>query len=387
MSKNKSILNRLNGKKEPAYDIDESFGAAPSTVSQKSQETITQNTQPTFSSPKRNERKVGRKKKDSMLKKSARDDEFKNSSDFEVKADHSNIKYENETHFSGFFNSSHQSPSHAYGTGVGGRPEKDYIATPHCRNNEPSEKPVANTDYSGETSQDFYAQFEKDVDAADKEQTIREQREHHYGMIIRRAFTCLLIAGCIYLIFLIYGALNTKYIYENGKIVPQKMSVQQITELAEFEEVALMYRQSRMLYEEILRLDYRMAKGVEDPLLLAPEYQELLDDISSLVIQFQAINVPQKYALNQNQIVEWVHVHAAAYCQNMSGAITENNAKKANEAIAGRNYMYEQFSIITENVAKIGNTVYGADISDIKNWSPEKFVSEELGDAGSELDE
>jgi len=41
--------------------------------------------------------------------------------------------------------------------------------------------------------------------------------------------------------------------------------------------------------------------------------------------------------------------------------------------------MYNDFSIITTNIITLGDGVYGAEISDIMKWSPEKYVRENLG--------
>lgn len=41
--------------------------------------------------------------------------------------------------------------------------------------------------------------------------------------------------------------------------------------------------------------------------------------------------------------------------------------------------MYNDFSVITENIATLGYTVKGAEIEDIISWSPEKYVQEEIG--------
>ena len=41
--------------------------------------------------------------------------------------------------------------------------------------------------------------------------------------------------------------------------------------------------------------------------------------------------------------------------------------------------MYDDFSLITQNIITIGDNVEGSDMTNIKNWSPDKFIEEAVG--------
>ena len=108
------------------------------------------------------------------------------------------------------------------------------------------------------------------------------------------------------------------------------------------------------------------------------EYEELLDNVSSLTVTIDALSVNTKYGQYKNMLLEWVRTDTAVYLQNMSAAILQNDEEKANEAVACRDQMYNDFLILTENMAVLGESVPGADLSSLYTWSPEKFIAEVL---------
>ena len=195
----------------------------------------------------------------------------------------------------------------------------------------------------------------------------------------RRFVTILFSIACAYLVILIYGTFVTEFKYnEKGVIVPVELSVKDIALRNEYSEVVGYYLQLRSLYESILTLDYRMAAGVEDPIVVAPEYEEQLDTIDVLVTQLDGVVWPTKY----NQILEmmttWVKTHAAVYCQFVSTAFSQNDSHAEQEAIAARQVVYTDFQLITRNIVSLGSEVDGFDLTDISSWSPENFVAESI---------
>jgi len=208
----------------------------------------------------------------------------------------------------------------------------------------------------------------------------KEEKREKRNALLKRIVAIMLIIGCAYMIFLIYGVFNTTYIYnDKGEIVPQKMTVKQIREMEQYTEITTQYRIARMLYEKVLTLDYRIAAGVEDPKLIAPEYESILEDVESLAIEIQAMEVPAKYSQVKNMLSTWIQTDVAVYCQRMSQAISQDNAEYAQQAMQYRTVMYDDFSLITENIVIIGQTVESVDIKDIIEWSPDKYVRENLG--------
>ena len=199
------------------------------------------------------------------------------------------------------------------------------------------------------------------------------------GNLHTRIINFILIAGCIYLLVLIFGAAVTKYQYNSdGKAVPEKMSVDDIRQKHNFDTILTQYEYCRSLYEKTLLLDYRVAQGQEDTLEIAPEYEALLDDVQNLSVKTDAISVDTKYDQVKSMIVNWIKNDIAVYLQNISAAISENNTEKANNALQDKDRVYDDFSLITQNIVALGSSISGADLTDIKSWTPEDYVDQEI---------
>lgn len=208
---------------------------------------------------------------------------------------------------------------------------------------------------------------------------IRDNTKMKRGNLHTRIINFILIAGCIYLLVLIFGAAVTKYLYNSdGKAVPEKMSVDDIRQKHNFDTILTQYEYCRSLYEKTLLLDYRVAQGQEDTLEIAPEYEALLDDVQNLSVKTDAISVDTKYDQVKSMMVNWIKNDIAVYLQNISAAISENNTEKANNALQDKDRVYDDFSLITQNIVALGSSISGADLTDIKSWTPEDYVDQEI---------
>lgn len=208
---------------------------------------------------------------------------------------------------------------------------------------------------------------------------IRDNTKMKRGNLHTSIINFILIAGCIYLLVLIFGAAVTKYQYNSdGKAVPEKMSVDDIRQKHNFDTILTQYEYCRSLYEKTLLLDYRVAQGQEDTLEIAPEYEALLDDVQNLSVKTDAISVDTKYDQVKSMMVNWIKNDIAVYLQNISAAISENNTEKANNALQDKDRVYDDFSLITQNIVALGSSISGADLTDIKSWTPEDYVDQEI---------
>lgn len=208
---------------------------------------------------------------------------------------------------------------------------------------------------------------------------IRDNTKMKRGNLHTRIINFILIVGCIYLLVLIFGAAVTKYQYNSdGKAVPEKMSVDDIRQKHNFDTILTQYEYCRSLYEKTLLLDYRVAQGQEDTLEIAPEYEALLDDVQNLSVKTDAISVDTKYDQVKSMMVNWIKNDIAVYLQNISAAISENNTEKANNALQDKDRVYDDFSLITQNIVALGSSISGADLTDIKSWTPEDYVDQEI---------
>ena len=221
-------------------------------------------------------------------------------------------------------------------------------------------------------------QLEEELEKEEEKQQQRGLQVKRIRRLLVRSFQILLAILSVYTVFLIYGLMVTEYQYdETGNVKPKIVSVEEIASREIYDLLYRHYLEARNLYEDVLRLDYRLNIG-EEPKLVAMEYEQMLDKVSSLTVTVDALSVGTKYGQYKNMLLEWVKTDTAVYLQNMSIAILQNNEEKANEAVACRTQMYNDFLILTENMAILGETVPGTDLSSIYSWSPEKFIAEVL---------
>jgi len=214
-------------------------------------------------------------------------------------------------------------------------------------------------------------------DALEQEAERRQVKEKR-GSLLRSRLTfglqICLIALCVYVAFLIYGVSMTRYVYtEQGQIAPEVLSVSDMHFLAEYEAFSSYYLRARILYEEAMTLDYRLSIAPDSALVVAMDYTALLDDVAKLSVDISAAEYDTGYSSIYGQLLNWVKTDIAVYLQNMAGAITENSAEKANNALISRDVMYSDFSRLTANAVSLARSTKGADNLDIYDWSPESF--------------
>lgn len=249
----------------------------------------------------------------------------------------------------------------------------------HFEYNDPEDEKPEKLDYL--TEEDI-SQLDQLDEMMSEENFVYEKKRKK---IFRRISMVLLTAACSYLVVLIYGSFITEFYYDDkGEVAPVIMSVSDISDKNEYNSIVGMYLQTRSLYETLLTLDYRMAAGTEDSMSIAPEYEATLDTVSALTTQIDAAVINSKYTQIKNMLLTWVQTHAAAYCQYMSAAITQNDSDAANEAIAARQVLNDNFQLITQNIVTLGGEIKGYDLTDIENWSPDGFVQQTIEGVSSD---
>lgn len=220
-----------------------------------------------------------------------------------------------------------------------------------------------------------YIFSEAAMEAAELEDSFNDTAMQMYHDRKVKIINFILIIGCIYLVFLIYGVICTQYQYtENGIIEPTVMSVDEIREKKNFEILLSSYLSCRVIYEKILILDYRLGQGIEDPVIIANEYTALLESVNTASTKNSAMVVESKYMQLQESMSFWIQNDAALYLQYMSDAITNNNEDSASYAVIWRSKMYEDFLQISSNIIATAETIKGLDLVDIKEWNPDDYV-------------
>lgn len=243
---------------------------------------------------------------------------------------------------------------------------------------------------------DDYDADEYELEYSDLIETRRQIRKERKQKYFNKIGIVALLVACFYVVFLIYGLFNTPYVYnDKGKVVPESYTVEEVRRLNEFNKVFNQYKKIRVIYEHILNLNYRFDAQAEDAMIVAADYESEIKNITTMVNQTQALDVPESY----NQIVSlldsWLVSYqdnnslndsAKAYCYNMSVGISQNKQSLVDDCSSyGRGVLYSEFLQITQNLTSIGKTIKGADIQTLYEWSPEKYVNEQIGSKNSNV--
>lgn len=183
-----------------------------------------------------------------------------------------------------------------------------------------------------------------------------------------------LIFCCLYLAFIIYGAIITTYTYDdNGYVVPQVMKMSDIKEKGEFEKVLYYYKECIELYEGCIDIDYELSLGKTSSSIIATEYEGKLEKVDALITQLSALSLKSNYSLLQQMLTNWASNDIAVYLQNISEAITTNNQTKASNALQDRVRMESDFNTITANFVEIGKSLVGVNTNEYADWTVEKY--------------
>lgn len=220
----------------------------------------------------------------------------------------------------------------------------------------------------------FQNEMAEDEDE-ERRKAIKRRRKKKIGMSIASA-------AAIYFVFLIYGTAATTFEYDkkgSGKVVPVEYSVDDLESRYYYNTVLSLYLRMRTLYEQVLKLDYRVASEQEKLSVIAMEYTKLQQGgVQKLGVSIDAAYVSTDYAQVLDSMKTWVTGTLSDYCLNVSDAIIKNDETYEKEAMAGRTYLENDFRQITQNIIVIGEDIKGIDVEDLKNWSPSGYIDQEV---------
>lgn len=196
---------------------------------------------------------------------------------------------------------------------------------------------------------------------------------------IRKSILMTVLAViCAYLVMMIYGVFTTSFVYKDGKIVAEVLSTQDIKDRNNYEELLAQYLNARMVYEHVLKLDYRVALGKEDMIELGSEYQEEIAEIKKMYTLLEGSTLHEKYVQVGQMLHSFLYGYLQTYCYDMSVALSENNADASNEAILAKSDASDMFYQVHQNIVSLGKEIKGIDLTDVEEWTPDKYVKQEL---------
>lgn len=267
----------------------------------------------------------------------------------------------------------------------------------------PEEEKITLSDIKNKTSEVFRklkskVSTEKNIPKEDMEQNIsltydelleREEiekmktgvKKQKIKKIISKTKWYGLIIGAAYIIFLVFGAIVTQFEYDrNGNITPIKMSYSDIKNKDKYNDILKYYKELRKLYEKSLTYDYQLSIDSSVSLSLASKYNGLITDTDTIYVKVKGMSVDSSYEVLHNMMIAWMERYEL-YLKHMGTALSSNDNTSASQALQDREVVYQQFMNITKNIIAIGKSVKGVKtgtLEALSEWSPDKFISEEL---------
>ena len=204
-------------------------------------------------------------------------------------------------------------------------------------------------------------------------------RNEKIKIFMSRFAILLMVTGCIYAVFLVFGVIMTDYGYNSsGEVEAQVLSVKDIRARNEYDVIKVQYEKLRVVYEDILQLDAQLAEAVDGYAVIGGDYAGLMDETEDLGIKTDALTVESKYQPTKELMYSWIRDYAWNYLVAISQALTNNDSTAADSAIVYKNYMYTVFANITDNVITLGSGVKGVDLGDIRSWDPDVYKQDYL---------
>lgn len=226
--------------------------------------------------------------------------------------------------------------------------------------------------------------YEQELSARSLEKSKSQTKKWNGLKHLKKGFSIFLIILSVYMLFLVFGILNTDYVYnENNEVVPKRVSLSEINQLKNFQAIATQYYACRSVYEDVLMLDYRFAnaESQEELVLISAEYWKITDKMKDIGVAINALKLPSEYTNVKNQLLTWTSEYMYWYCQSMSYSISDNSMEDYEKAVEFQSSTYTGFMIITRNLISLGTAVPGAenDVESMSSWSPEKYVDDQTG--------
>lgn len=220
----------------------------------------------------------------------------------------------------------------------------------------------------------------------EKEKSRRKEMEHTPLVRVKARKSPLrfipviaLILVFTYICFLIYGLLYTTYeSNENGDPVPVVYSVEELKLLDEYALMASYYNRIQDVYRQILDLDADLRMNPQNSLVISLQYTELLEPLEKIIVDLKAAEYEAKYSTVYTQFSAWCSGYTALYLQYISKAIANNDEAAMNNALVARKFMYNNFIIITANVATISSGIKGAHSYADFSWNPDEHYAKKI---------
>lgn len=231
-----------------------------------------------------------------------------------------------------------------------------------------------------DSSDDFISDdYDKFLETKSEEELEIYKNKAFISKIRNRIIYSFIVFLCVYFIFLIYGALNTSYVYDKkGNVIPEIMSINDIKRSKEYNKVLDVYYQVRDIYSETQLVNYRLTKLGEDKMLLSSEYSKILKKAEKMKVTFSAFEISSEYNAITSMISGWNN-GLISYLNYTIEAINTNNTEASDNAGKQIGYAINDADKIKNTMCKLGINIKGIDLTDLNEWTLDKYFEDKYG--------
>ena len=154
---------------------------------------------------------------------------------------------------------------------------------------------------------------------------------------------CLAVVS-VYVCFLIFGLISTKYSYDdNGNVVPVVYSVKELSALDEYMKFASYFNRFQDAYKLTIEYDAQISDPNCNHVDLAMKYRTLLDGtIDKILIDINAAERSEGYSTLYNGLASTTN-ELAIYLQKIEIALYNKDIDSINEADMQQSILYQNY--------------------------------------------
>lgn len=189
--------------------------------------------------------------------------------------------------------------------------------------------------------------------------------------------TLALVIASVYMCFLIYGLISTKYTYdESGNVVPVVYSVKELSALDEYMKFASYFNRFQAAYKLAIEYDAQISDENCNYVDLAMKYRTLLDGtLDKILIDIKAAERDEGYSTLYNGLASASN-ELAIYLQKIESALYNKDQNSIAEADTQQSILYQNYLVLIDVVADLGSTVRGSNGYIDLEWDPLSYYNQ-----------
>lgn len=186
----------------------------------------------------------------------------------------------------------------------------------------------------------------------------------------------LAISLCIYMVFLIVGALTTNYYIdsETGTRQPVFVTFNDVAKKKDYNGLKDEMGQLRAVLVDVRIIEIKYNNGDIDANEAAIRYNKQLGKIDVIIPKLQALNVGDAQLPAKEAMLSCYKNYLAGYLQEMYKGLTANDTNAVNSALQYREYMLNSYFDSEKSLEKLAEDLKLKD--EFFNWELDKAAAE-----------